>query len=153
MSIKLTAVVILILASCNAGEPTTQRPLFSSGPVIKLANKPSNVALADLNKDGRLDLVVASEQARTITIMPGFHSEAARTITIPEIPGEMVLGDVNSDNHLDLPTANGERGAIVKPPRPSRHCRNSFRYRTCKSATTGIESSADVVVGGWTGWL
>jgi hypothetical protein len=102
MNTKLTAVVILILASCDAGERTIQQPLFTPGPVVKLASKPSNVALADLNKDSRLDLVVASEQARTITVMLGFRAETARTIALPETPGEIVLGDVNSDNHLDL---------------------------------------------------
>ena len=66
---KLTAVAFLLFASCNAGAP--QDSLFRPRVVIALPNKPSNVALADLNKDGRLDLIVASEEARTIDVLLG----------------------------------------------------------------------------------
>jgi hypothetical protein len=79
---------------------------------IALPNKPSNVALADLNKDGPLDLIVASEEARTVTILFGqkaatpFRATNAPTITLPESPGEMALGDVNGDHRLDLALDN-----------------------------------------------
>ena len=102
MSINLIVVVILMLASCNAVEPTSQPALFRPGPVLKLASKPSNLAVADLNKDGRLDLIVTSEEARAVTVMLDFRVEDARTITLAEAPGEIAIGDVNGDNHLDL---------------------------------------------------
>lgn len=117
MSINKNAFVVigavLLFASCDAVESKvgdSQQPIFVSRPDsrITLPNKPSNVALADLNKDGRLDLIVVSDEARTITVMFGDQADASfraatpRAITLPESPGEMVLGDVNSDDHLDL---------------------------------------------------
>ena len=48
-----------------------QDSLFRPALVIALPNKPSNLALADLNKDGRLDLIVTSEEARTVEVMFG----------------------------------------------------------------------------------
>jgi hypothetical protein len=66
---KFTAIALLIFSSCNAG--ALQGSLFRPRVVIPLPNKPSNLALADLNKDGRLDLIVASEEARTVQVMFG----------------------------------------------------------------------------------
>mgnify|MGYP003286507425 CR=1 FL=1 len=103
---KLTAVAFLVFASCNVGAP--QDSLFRSGVTIALANKPSNVALADLNKDGRLDLIVASEEARTVEVMFAekadvpFRAASAQTVKLPESPGELVVGDVNGDGWPDL---------------------------------------------------
>lgn len=106
---KLAALALLIFSACNAG--ALQDSLFRPRVVIPLANKPSNIALADLNKDGRLDLIVTSEEARTVQIMFGekdgapFRPDAAQTIKIWEgvdSPGDLVLGDVNGDGRLDL---------------------------------------------------
>jgi VCBS repeat protein len=106
---KLSAIAFLVFTSCNVG--ALQGSLFRQRVVIALANKPSNVALADLNKDGRLDLIVASDEARTIEVMFGekadvpFRAATAQTVRLPEgveSPGELVLGDVNGDDRLDL---------------------------------------------------
>jgi FG-GAP-like repeat len=114
MSINKNAFVVvgavLLFASCNVAETKApQRPIFVTRQAsrISLTNRPSNVALADLNKDDRLDLIVASE-ARTVTVIPGdktdvpFRAATGRTLTLAESPGEMVLGDVNGDNRIDL---------------------------------------------------
>ena len=104
---KLAAIPLLILASC-AGETNSQNSLFHPGVRIALQNKPSNVAVADVNKDGRLDLIVASEEARTVSVMLGekgevpFRAASPQTITLLESPGEMAVGDVNGDGQLDL---------------------------------------------------
>lgn len=110
---KLTAIALLLFSSCNAG--ALQESLFRPGVTIALPNKPSNLALADLNKDGRLDLIVASEEGRTIEVMFGQRADvpfrlatssaAAQTFRLPEgvdTPGDLELGDVNGDGRLDL---------------------------------------------------
>ncbi|HKO62204.1 MAG TPA: VCBS repeat-containing protein [Pyrinomonadaceae bacterium] len=106
MPLRLTAAALLILTSCNAGQ--TQPSLFAPGVRIALPSKPSNVELADLNKDGRLDLIVASDEAKTVMVMMGekgdlpFRAATARTFTLAESPGEIAVGDVNGDGRLDL---------------------------------------------------
>ena len=109
----LTVVAVFLLASCNTGEGkvgSSQQPVFVTRPNshLTLSTKPSNVALADLNRDGQLDLITASEEARAVTVLFGdkadksFRAANARTIALPESPGDMVLGDVNSDGRLDI---------------------------------------------------
>src|SRR5687767_1145498 len=109
----VVVVAVFLLVSCNTGEGkvgTSQQALFVTRPQsrVPLPNKPSNVAVADFNKDGRLDLIVASEQARTVTVLLGdkaggaFRAGTAPAITLLESPGEMVLGDVNGDDRLDV---------------------------------------------------
>ena len=117
MSIKknasVTIVVVFLIASCNTGEGKvgkSQEPVFVTRPAsrITLPIKPSNVALADVNKDGQLDLIIASEEPRAVTVLPGakaepfFRAATSRNIALPESPGEIVLGDVNGDDRLDI---------------------------------------------------
>jgi FG-GAP-like repeat len=123
--IRLAAVVgLLVMTSCSRGEAgasktATQQPLFVAEPPIDIASGPSDVVLGDMNRDGRLDLVASSGQARSIMVLldesPAggavkggdknngpFRASAARTTSVPDIPGEMALGDVNGDGNLDL---------------------------------------------------
>jgi FG-GAP-like repeat len=117
MSIKKNAfvavVAVFLLASCNTGEGkvgNSQQPIFVTRPgsQITLTTKPSGVALADLNRDGQLDLILASGEPRAVTVLPGnkagapFRAATARTIALTESPGEMVIGDVNGDDRLDV---------------------------------------------------
>src|ERR1044071_6932226 len=108
MTIKLVAVAVFVFTSCNAAGISTQQTLFRPGVRVALPNKPSNVELADLNKDGRLDLIVTSEQSRTVTTLLAekadvpYRAASAKTITLPESPGEMALGDVNGRGRLHL---------------------------------------------------
>lgn len=110
---SVTIIAVFLLASCNTGEgrvADSQQPLFVTRPGsrITLPTKPSNVALSDLNKDGQLDLIIAIAEPRAVTVLLGekadapFRAATARTIALPESPGEMVLGDVNGDDRLDL---------------------------------------------------
>ncbi|HYJ88895.1 MAG TPA: VCBS repeat-containing protein [Pyrinomonadaceae bacterium] len=120
MNFAVTASVLSLLVtiasipsiSCNAGDANVdrpQRPLFAhaSGSPIAIAGGPDDVVVGDMNKDGKLDLVIASGRSRTLEVLPGlgdgrFRSDAVNKITVSEGPGEMALGDVNSDGNLDL---------------------------------------------------
>jgi VCBS repeat protein len=111
---------VLCMASCNAGGANSigaQRPVFAPAPgsPIAVAGGPGNVLVGDMNKDGKLDLVVACGQSRTIVVLLGngdrsgakdrdgqFRAAPASTISVSDDPGEMVLGDVNGDANLDV---------------------------------------------------
>jgi hypothetical protein len=100
------------LASCN-GEASvgnsTQQPIFTPAPGFPIAIEggAGNVSIGDMNRDGKPDLVVASQQARRITVLLGqgdsqFQGATAHAISVSDSPGEMVVGDVNGDGNLDL---------------------------------------------------
>jgi hypothetical protein len=110
----LTTLFSILFLACNPGDVTSgssPSPLFTQapGPPITVAGGPSNVVVGDMNKDGKLDLVVTSEQARAITVLLGVGGSEARfrvtgggPVSVSDSPGEMVLGDVNGDTNLDL---------------------------------------------------
>lgn len=108
----LSTLFSILLMSCNTGDAglvTTQSPLFTQapGPPITVAGGPSNVVVGDMNKDGNPDLVVTSDQSRTITVLLGVGGPDARfrgigAVTVSDSPGELELGDVNGDTNLDL---------------------------------------------------
>ncbi|MCM3870796.1 MAG: VCBS repeat-containing protein [Pyrinomonadaceae bacterium] len=109
----LSTLLSIFFLSCDPGDAslgTTQSPLLAQapGPSITVTGGPSNVAVGDMNKDGKPDLVVTSGQARTITVLLGGGSDAkfrgtgGNALTVADSPGEMVLRDLNGDTKLDL---------------------------------------------------
>src|SRR6266498_702713 len=73
--IRLAVVVgVLVMSSCTPGEAgmgntPTKQPLFVAGPSVTIAAGPGHVALGDMNRDGRLDLVVSSGKGRSIMVL------------------------------------------------------------------------------------
>ena len=110
----LATLLSIFLMSCNTadvGLGTTQSPLFTKapGPAITVTGGPSNVVVGDMNKDGNPDLVVTSEQARSITVLLGaggsdasFRDPGSKVLNVSDSPGDMTLGDVNGDTNLDV---------------------------------------------------
>jgi FG-GAP-like repeat len=102
-SLLAVAAGAMILAGPPLLVPAPGSPL-SVGP------GPSNVAIGDINNDGRPDLVVSGRQRR-VTILLGqgngrFSLTPDGTIDVPEEPSELALGDVNRDGHVDLAVAS-----------------------------------------------
>ncbi len=98
---------------------TTQPSLFTNAPgsPIAVPAGPGNVLIGDLNNDRKLDLVVASGQARKVLVLAGkgdgqFGAPLSQT-TVPDSPGEMALGDVNGDSKLDVAVASHDSYAVV----------------------------------------
>jgi hypothetical protein len=108
LSISLVSVLFLSCSTGDAHLGTSQSALFSQALPITIAGGASNVVVGDLNKDGNPDIVVTSEQARTITVLLGSGGREVKfrgtgsVLTVSDSPGQMVLGDVNGDTNLDL---------------------------------------------------
>jgi hypothetical protein len=105
-------------AQAPEGKPAL--PLFAPAPgsPIAVAGGPGNVALGDLNQDGKPDLVVASGRDRTITVLLNrgsgrFRAARRRPIKLPDSPSEMILRDLNGDGKLDLALANHDSYGVM----------------------------------------
>lgn len=80
-------------------------------PIPVVGSSPSSVAVADFNRDGKLDLVVAVVGPNDVTILLGngdgtFTEAANSTISVGLGPYSVAVADFNEDGIPDLVTAN-----------------------------------------------
>jgi hypothetical protein len=87
------------------GDGTFQAPKLTSAP----GARPTWLEVADLNKDGKLDMVVTQYQENAIQIFLGNGDgtfQAPTTLATGRLPGFTVLGDFNEDGNLDIFVGN-----------------------------------------------
>jgi len=112
--------------------------LFANANDIAVAYKVRDLAIADMNGDGKRDVVTAnssSANAGTVNVrlgngQGGFSS--SRDIAWSAIPTAIILGDINNDGKIDIATANSGN--------------NSVSIRLADGAN-GFASTPDVAVG------
>jgi autotransporter-associated beta strand protein len=82
---------------------------FSPGGTFNVGQYPSAIALADVNGDGRPDLIVASKNSNTVSVLlansNGTFQTALNFATGPS-PIAVVVGDFNGDGKPDIIVAN-----------------------------------------------
>lgn len=100
-------------------DDSSQIPLFSPAPgsPVTVGKGPGQVILADVNGDGRLDLVTRHLLERLLTVQLGdgtgrFAAAPSGQISLSYMPGALELGDVNSDKILDLGVTISDRDAV-----------------------------------------
>jgi hypothetical protein len=97
--------------------PSAVSPIrFTAGQVIGVPSDPANVAVADLNCDGKLDIAVASESEPFVGVLLGRGDGTFdRTLTIPAgHAGSFILAaDLDGDGYVDLATSNPDGSATV----------------------------------------
>lgn len=90
---------------------------YSFGPNAN--SSPNDVALGDLNGDGRLDIVFVDPNNASASVLLGQASGgfgfASTYFTNGNTPIGVALGDVTGDGRLDIVTANGAGSVSVLP--------------------------------------
>jgi Bacterial Ig-like domain (group 3)/FG-GAP-like repeat/FlgD Ig-like domain len=91
---------------------------FNPDVLLTTASTPYAVALADLNRDGYLDLVIAEGGANDVLVLLtayGNNLTASRAAHYPvgTVPASLAIADVNGDGYLDLVVGNDATAGTV----------------------------------------
>jgi hypothetical protein len=110
---------LVLAALVAATQANSQSSLFAPAPgsPVVVGKGPGQVLLADINNDGRPDLVTRHLLERLLTAWLGdgtgrFAAAPGGQINLSYMPGDVELGDVNGDNILDLGVTNSDRDAV-----------------------------------------
>ncbi len=79
-------------------------------------NEPLVPTLADMNNDGRLDLVTVNKRSNSISILPGNGDGtfgSTRSAPADTIPSDIAVGDINGDSIPDAVVANAYAGRVT----------------------------------------
>jgi hypothetical protein len=77
---------------------------------------PGDVAIGDINGDGKLDLVSANREANNVSVFLGNGDgtfRAPQNHATGSVPGHVALGDLNGDNRLDIVVDNDFGGSAT----------------------------------------
>ncbi|HET7433957.1 MAG TPA: FG-GAP-like repeat-containing protein [Thermoanaerobaculia bacterium] len=104
---------LVAIVLCAAVLPLHAQCSFSLGPgnQYPVGNYPGDLATADFNEDGLVDVVVVNNVGGTATVafgLPGggFDPYTHKTITLQsETQGDVLAGDFNGDSHADFVVA------------------------------------------------
>jgi len=153
---------VVALATADAREATKEQGPFRREVRVHLpaGTQPMRVGAADLDRDGKLDLIVAGESGSVLAYRGdgkgGFSSEP-RVFNGGPGAGDLAIGDLNGDSRADIVLANhghpqatillgdGRGGLVPAPGSPLQLDLNphSAARRCARRATT--ERPAQVI--------
>jgi hypothetical protein len=98
-------VVNIFLGNGDGTFTAAPTPTFPTGAA------PQAISVADVNGDGKLDLIIANNQGASLTILLGngdgtFTAAPGSPVTVGNGPYAVAVADLNGDGKLDLVTAN-----------------------------------------------
>ncbi len=148
---KLDALVVNARSSTLGvllGDGTGRFTLQANSPSTGAGGGPQSLAVADVNNDGKLDVLVANYQTTTLGVLlgngsGGFTLQSATPRIGVSNPTSLVVADVNGDGKVDaLATDSNGRGLSVI----LNNGNGSFTYQNT-SPDTGGDVPYDVAIG------
>lgn len=121
MSLGSRRLALLTAGGCIAlgllGGAFAAAPAFVAGPGSPLAaDGPNWEAIADVNRDGRLDLAVANELTDSVSIRLGDGAGgfgAPSSVPVGDAPASVALADFTHDRRLDMAVANAGTNTVT----------------------------------------
>jgi hypothetical protein len=104
-ALGISSVMVVVAATFAPATVSFRQITISTGKGARF------VAVADVNEDGTPDLIVASDEEGTLTVLLGdgrgnFHAVQGSPIPTGHLPNDIAVADMNRDGHLDLVIAN-----------------------------------------------
>lgn len=117
MRLPITAVAFSGICLALASQPSGPSPHFRK-LTIPTGNGAHFIAVADINQDGKPDIIVANGEAGSVTVLlsdgKGHFSPAAGSpIPSGPQPNDIAVADMNHDGHPDLVIANHQSPYIT----------------------------------------
>jgi len=108
---SVAAVAVIALAATNARAQTD----FDTGRVFPAAGDGECLAVADVDEDGWLDLIVRGGSGLLVHSLRGPFAAPAPSIEwpLPATPRKLAAGDVDADGHVDVVVAFGRTTAAI----------------------------------------
>ena len=104
----------------NTTTPGAATPSFAAQQTFATGGGPASVTAADVNGDGKPDLIVANENDNTVSVLlnttaPGAATPsfaAQQTFATGSVPSSVTAADVNGDGKPDLIVANSNDSTV-----------------------------------------
>lgn len=119
MMSKFFVTVAVIIGICWNTQVFSQSPLFAPAPASPITVGPglNEVILADINRDGHLDMVTRHSEDRTVAVLLGdgkgaFKPATGSPLSFGYYLGDVKVGDVNNDKLLDLGVTSSDRDTV-----------------------------------------
>jgi hypothetical protein len=150
-----------------SGKIADRVPIHFSDPIPyslgEGADNPNFVAVADFNRDGKLDVVSANQVTNNVSILLGNGDgtfQTAKTYPAGIAPYAVAIGDFNRDGFLDLAVSNaGDKEASSGISvllgngdgtfQPAQHYRAGVRPTELGIGDFNRDGYPDLVVGSW----
>jgi hypothetical protein len=88
---------------------------FKTGKEFAVGSRPENVAVGDLNRDGKVDFVVANTGSDNVSVLLGRGNgtfERRANYRVGQAPAFVALGRLNGDRYPDLAVTNLEDNTV-----------------------------------------
>ncbi|MEP7342172.1 MAG: FG-GAP-like repeat-containing protein [Acidobacteriota bacterium] len=108
--------VLILSATAINAQSSNQIVLFGARTTFPTGLHPQSVIVADFNGDGKADLAVANDTAKTVSVLLGQGDgsfSAKNDFAIGYAPTFIITGDFNRDSKLDIITANSDGPATI----------------------------------------